>query len=221
MNTKPVCILLATLLALGLGVYVILGGSGNTEQVIAGDANTSGVAACELSVKRGKSLDEVAIGAVAAFRPIDLPLDMSYISFSDESGNARTLAEWRGQTVLFNLWATWCPPCRAEMPWFEELQVKKGSEKFQVLPVSIDLGDVSKPRKFYQEAGLTKLPFMHDNTMEAFQSLKRKAVALGMPTTLLVDVNGCALGVLNGPAHWNSPDAERLIDAAVALPELS
>ena len=57
------------------------------------------------------------------------------------------------------------------MPWFEELQVKKGSEAFQVLPVSIDLGDAAKPKQFYADTGLKELPFMHDNTMESFQSL--------------------------------------------------
>ncbi|MEM9277340.1 MAG: TlpA disulfide reductase family protein [Pseudomonadota bacterium] len=221
MNTKPVIFVFAALIAIGLGVYVMFGGSGNTDQAIAGNADTHSGGSCELSVARGKQLDQSAIGAVAAFRPVDEPLDVGYISFVDGAGNPKTLAEWRGQTVLFNLWATWCPPCREEMPWFEELQVKKGSDKFQVLPVSIDIGDSSKPKQFYEDTGLKELPFMHDNTTEAFQSLKKKAVALGMPTTLLVDTNGCALGVLNGPAHWNSPDAETLIDAALALPDLS
>ncbi|MEM7214707.1 MAG: TlpA disulfide reductase family protein [Pseudomonadota bacterium] len=220
MNIRSLIFITAALFVAGIGVYVMYGIPGNTDQSIAGNVDTSGAASCELSVARGKSLDQSALGAVAAFRPISEPVDVGYISFVDAAGNPKTLAEWRGQTVLFNLWATWCPPCREEMPWFEELQAKKGSDKFQVLPVSIDLGDASKPKRFYEETGLKALPFMHDNTMEAFQSLKKKAIALGMPTTLLVDTNGCALGVINGPAHWNSPDAEVLIDAAIGLPEL-
>ncbi|MEM7068423.1 MAG: TlpA disulfide reductase family protein [Pseudomonadota bacterium] len=220
MNTKPVLLIVGALVALGLGVYVMFGGSGNLAQKFAGNALADSAASCELSAARGKELDVAAIGAVAAFRAIDEPLDVSYISFVDIQGEPKTLADWKGKTVLFNLWATWCPPCREEMPWFEELQVKKGGDQFQVLPVSIDLGDAAKPRQFYEETGLKELPFMHDSSMEAFHSLKKKAVALGMPTTLLVDTNGCALGVLNGPAHWNSPDAERLIDAAIGLPEL-
>lgn len=220
MNTKPLLFGLLALVAIGIGVYVILGGSGNTQSQIAGGESGAEAANCALSAERGKTLDAVAIGGMAAFRPIDEPLDVSYISFVDAEGNPKSLGDWRGRTVLFNLWATWCPPCREEMPWFEELQIEKGSGKFQVLPVSIDLGNDSKPKQFYQDTGLKELPFMHDGTMEAFQSLKKKAVALGMPTTLLVDTNGCALGVLNGPAHWSGPDAIKLIDAAVNLPEL-
>ena len=219
MKTKPVLLFLTAVIAIALGVYVMFGGSGNTVLNLAGNS-TNAKASCELSVTRGKELDPFATGSLAAFRPIDEPVDLGYISFVDAEGKPKTLADWRGKTVLFNLWATWCPPCREEMPWFEELQVKKGGAAFQVLPVSIDLGDSAKPKQFYKDTGLKALPFMHDSSMEAFQSLKKKAIALGMPTTLLVDTNGCALGVLNGPAAWDSPDAERLIDAALALPKL-
>ncbi len=217
MKTKPVLLAFAVLIVVVVGVYVIFGGSGNTVKLFASNSTAQTGASCELSVERGKSLYDVATGAAAAYRPIEEPLDVTYLSFVDGDGKPRNLAEWRGKTVLFNLWATWCPPCREEMPWFEELQVEKGGDNFQVLPVSIDLGDASKPKQFYADTGLKALPFMHDNSMQTFQSLKKKAVALGMPTTLLVDTNGCALGVLNGPAHWNSPDAKRLIDAAIAL----
>ena len=219
MKTKPVLLIATMLIAVAVGVYVMFDRYGNTDRGFATATDAQGPR-CELSVNRGKTLNAATTGAVAAFRPIDEPLDLGYITFVDKDGKPRNLTEWRGRTVLFNLWATWCPPCREEMPWFEELQVKKGSEAFQVLPVSIDLGDAAKPKQFYADTGLKELPFMHDNTMESFQSLKKKAVALGMPTTLLVDTNGCAMGVLNGPAHWNSPDAERLIDAALALPPL-
>ncbi|MEM9332421.1 MAG: TlpA disulfide reductase family protein [Pseudomonadota bacterium] len=222
MNSKPIILTVAGLFALGIGVYVMFAGSGNTTlPAIAGNVNIGSGATCEASVERGKSVDSIAVGDVAAFRPLEAPLDLTYISFVDGDGNAKSLADWRGKTVLFNLWATWCPPCREEMPWFEALQLEKGGDSFQVVPVSIDLGDAAKPKQFYEETGLKALPFLHDNTMEAFQSLRKKAVALGMPTTLLVDRNGCGMGVLNGPAHWNSPDAHKLIDAVLALPELS
>ncbi|MEM7289716.1 MAG: TlpA disulfide reductase family protein, partial [Pseudomonadota bacterium] len=163
MKTKPLLFGLLALFAIGLGVYVIPGGYGNMQSQIA----ESETASCALSLERGKTLDAVAVDGMAAFRPIDEPLDVSYISFVDAEGNAKNLGDWKGQTVLFNLWATWCPPCREEMPWFEELQVKKGGKDFQVLPVSIDLGDPAKPKQFYQETGLKELPFMHDSSMEA------------------------------------------------------
>jgi len=222
MNAKPIFLVVAGLITVAVGVYVMLNTSGNTpSEVVLGQADNAVGANCALSQERGKSLDSSAVGQVAAFRPLDEPLDLTEINFKDENGNAKTLADWNNQFVLFNLWATWCPPCREEMPWFEELQVKKGGDDFQVVPVSIDLGDPAKPRQFYEETGLEALPFLHDSTMEAFQSLKKKAVALGMPTTLLVDTNGCGLGVLNGPAHWASQDAINLIDATIALAEIN
>ena len=168
-------------------------------------------------MQRGKTLNEAATGQLAAFRPLDDPLDMKELAFYDRDGNAMSLAEWNGKFVLFNLWATWCPPCREEMPWLDEMEAKRGGDNFQVVPVSIDIGDGTKPKQFYEQAGLKHLPFMQDGTSQIFFDLKKKAVALGMPTTLIVDTNGCGLGVLNGPAHWASPDAYKLIDATLAL----
>ncbi|MDJ0613909.1 MAG: redoxin family protein [Rhizobiaceae bacterium] len=213
--------LAAIALSIGVGVYGILGTSGNTSGEYAQNSDTDIAAPnCPASMARGKELDPLATGDIAAFRALDEPLDLTEIKFVDDQGNPKTLADWKGKTVLFNLWATWCPPCREEMPYFETLQTTKGGDTFQVVPVSIDLGDAAKPKAFYAQTGLKEIPFLHDNTMNAFHDLKKKAVALGMPTTLLVDTNGCGLGVLNGPAKWDGPDAIKLIDAAIALPKL-
>ena len=216
MKTKPTFLTLVALVAVGLGIYVMLDGSGNTGVAIASAETRE--ESCKLSVERGKSIDSAATGDVAAYRAVDEPLDMTTITFKDVDGNEKTLADWDGRFVLFNLWATWCPPCREEMPFLEELETKRGGEKFQVVPVSVDQGTSDKPREFMDSINVKAMPFLQDNTMEAFHSLRKKGVALGMPTTLLVDTNGCALGVLNGPAHWASPDAIRLIDAALELP---
>ena len=222
MNIKPIFLSIIVAAALGLGIYFMLGGNGNTpvEQASAlGEVTRE--QACTLSAERGKSINAAAAGDLAAFRSVDDPLDMiATISFKDVDGNPKTLADWSGRYVLLNLWATWCPPCREEMPWLEELEVTKGSEKFQVVPVSIDQGDKEKPLNFLNSIGIKAMPFMHDETMNAFHNLRKKGVALGMPTTLLVDTNGCALGVLNGPAHWASDDAKALIDAALGLGEV-
>lgn len=217
MNIKPVLLIVGGLLVFGIGVYVMLAGSGNTDASQIAATGGEQPRSCSSAVELGKKLDPLATGQIASFRGIDEPLDLTEISFVDREGNPKTIGDWKGQLVLFNLWATWCPPCREEMPWFEELQQAKGGERFQVLPVSIDLGDASKPLQFYEEEGLEDLPFMHDNTMEAFQILKKRAVALGMPTTLLVDDYGCAVGVLNGPAHWSSPDAMMFVDKAISM----
>ncbi|MEL7428485.1 MAG: TlpA family protein disulfide reductase [Pseudomonadota bacterium] len=218
MKQKLPLILGIVAVLLGVGLYGMFALSGNNSDDTL--AAIPGGAGCAASLDRGKTLDPLATGDVAAFRALDEPLDLSGITYVDAQGKPGSLADWKGKILLFNLWATWCPPCREEMPYFESLQVEKAGDTFAVVPVSIDLGDAAKPKAFYAETGLKELPFFHDNTMEAFQQLKRKAVALGMPTTLLVDRNTCGLGVLNGPAQWAGPDAIRLIDAAIALPDL-
>lgn len=217
MKTKPVLFKFILALTLGLGIYAINGLSGNID--IAHAASEDRAASCSLSYERGKELDPIAVGDVAAFRALNEPIDMTYVSFNDRDGNPMSLADWKGKYVLFNLWATWCPPCRAEMPLFNSLEEKKGGDDFAVVPVSIDHVD-ENPRDFYEFKKLDKLPFLQDATMNAFHSLRKKGVALGMPTTILIDKNGCGLGVLVGPAHWDSPDAINLINATLALPAL-
>lgn len=156
-----------------------------------------------------------AKGELAAFQPVDRSIDLTEIPFKDKDGKTVTLADWKGRTVLLNLWATWCPPCIREMPSLQKLQVELGGDNFEVVPVSIDLGDDSKPKAFYKKIGLTQLPFYADSTMEIFNTLKKKNLAFGMPTTILIDKEGCSVGVLNGPAEWASNDAFELIKSAL------
>lgn len=219
MKTKSILLTLFAAVVLGSGVYAILGGYGNTPF---GEATAqTREESCALSVERGKLIDAAATGDVAAYRAVQDPLDMTTaIKFKDKDGNNKTLADWAGRTVLLNLWATWCPPCREEMPYLEELELTKGGDDFQVVPVSVDQGTIDKPLEFLNSIDVKAMPFMQDNTMDAFHSLRKKGVALGMPTTLLVDTNGCALGVLNGPAHWASDDAKALIDTALNLEKI-
>ena len=150
-------------------------------------------------------------------RMLDDPIDVSGLAFKDTEGSPVTLADWNGRVVLFNLWATWCAPCRAEMPALEELEAKYGGNDFQVVPVSVDLGDDAKPKGFYQEINLKKLPFFHDGKMNLFNTMKKQGLAIGMPVTLLVDQNSCARAVLNGPAEWASDDAVNFIKTAIRL----
>lgn len=205
---------------LSAGIYAIYGTSGN-QQGNTVSANLSGDARCQLNEEKIAAIDASAVGDVAGFRGIEEPLDMTFFSFQDGDGNTKTLADWKGKTVLFNLWATWCKPCREEMPLFQELQVQRGGESFEVVPLSVDQGSDEKPKDFYKEIGLDQLPFLHDGTVKSLFDLKKKGVAPGMPTTILVDKNGCGLGVLPGAAHWSSPDALHLIDTALRLEKSS
>jgi thiol-disulfide isomerase/thioredoxin len=126
-----------------------------------------------------------------------------------------TLADMRGRAVLLNLWATWCAPCRKEMPALDELQAAFGGPEFEVAAINIDTRNLEKPRAWLAEHNIAKLAYYADPEAKVFQDLKRVGQAVGMPTTLLIDAKGCQLGVLHGPAEWASPDAKKLIAAAL------
>ena len=127
-----------------------------------------------------------------------------------------TLADHAGKTVLLNLWATWCAPCRAEMPALDALQKEKGGNAFEVVAVNVDAGDDTKPRKFLKEIGVETLGFYRDPTIALFNEAKTRGLALGLPVTMLIDGDGCLVAHMNGPAEWSSPDAKRLVEAALA-----
>lgn len=193
-------------LAIAAGIYGIGRWSGN-----AGLAN-----ACPDTGARVAALKGANVGEVAAFGLEDQPVPIGDIAFADGEGRERTLAEWKGRTVLLNLWATWCVPCREEMPALKQLQQALGGPQFEVVAVSIDIGDDAKPRKFYADNDLAGLAFHHDGSLAVFNALKKKGLAFGLPTSLLVDGDGCVMGKVAGPAEWASPDAKNLIGKAIA-----
>ena len=117
--------------------------------------------------------------------------------------------------MLLNLWATWCVPCRKEMPALDALQTRLGGDKFEVVAVNIDTRNLDKPKAWLQEVGIRQLGYYADPSAKVFQDLKAVGKAFGMPTTLLIDPQGCELGTLAGPAEWASEDAVKLIEAAL------
>jgi len=177
--------------------------------------NAGGDAACRPAVTLAKKLAPFARGEVAAVNVASKPLKLPDLSFQDASGKPMTLAAWRGRTVLLNLWATWCVPCRKEMPTLDALQAKLGGPDFEVVAINIDTRDPGKPKTFLSEIGVQKLAYYADPDAKAFQDLKAIGRAFGMPTTLLVDQHGCELGTIAGPAEWASDDALKLVRAAL------
>ena len=139
---------------------------------------------------------------------------MPAVQLTDPDGKTLALADTKGKPVLLNLWATWCAPCRAEMPALNALEKEKGGDTFEVVAVNVDTGGDEKPKKFLSEIGVDTLKLYRDNTMNVFNDLKTRGLALGLPVTLLVDGDGCLLAHMNGPAEWASPDAAKLIEAA-------
>lgn len=198
-------------LAVGAGLYAFSGSDDNGENAVAGlDGGT-----CAVDQALRTKLDTVAGGDVAAFKALDRPFSVASFAFNNKAGEAKTLGDWEGKTVLFNLWATWCAPCRAEMPALDALNKDLGGDKFEVIPVSVDLGEPDKPQKFYTDIGLKSVGFFHDPELATLNTLKKNGLAFGLPATLLVNGKGCVLGTLNGPAEWAGEDAKKLIQTAL------
>src|SRR5471032_3406509 len=149
--------------------------------------NASGDPACRPAVAISSKIAPLAHGEVAALTMATTPLRLPDLAFEDADGKPRKLSDWRGRTVLVNLWATWCVPCRKEMPALEALQTRLGGPKFEVVAVNIDTRDPEKPKTFLKDANLTKLSFFSDQKAKVFQDLKSVGRALGMPTSVLVD----------------------------------
>ena len=171
---------------------------------------------CAATPALGAAIEPHLTGDVAAMLVRDTPENLSALTFNDGSGTAITMADTGGRLRLVNLWATWCAPCREEMPWLEALQVARGGGDFEVVAISVDGGSDDKPRAFLDEIGVDDLAFYHDPTIGVFNDLRREGLALGLPVTLLIDDDDCVIANMNGPAHWASPDAFALIDAALA-----
>ena len=160
-------------------------------------------------------LKPLAKGEVAALQVRDTPEPLRDLSFNAPDGRGMKLSDLRGKAVLLNLWATWCAPCRHEMPALGRLQAALGSKDFEVVAVNIDTRNFDKPKAFLEEVKVTTLAYYADPSARIFQDLKAAGRAFGMPTTLLIDKNGCELATLAGPAEWDSPDALAFIRAAL------
>jgi thiol-disulfide isomerase/thioredoxin len=177
--------------------------------------NAAGDAACRGAVDVAHKIAPLAQGEVAALTVATAPLRLPDLAFDDAEGKPRKLSDWRGKTVLVNLWATWCVPCRKEMPALDSLQTKLGGKDFEVVAINIDTRDPDKPRNFLKDAKLTRLGYFNDQNAKVFQDLKNIGKALGMPTSVLVDGQGCEIATIAGPAEWASDDAIKLIKAAM------
>jgi thiol-disulfide isomerase/thioredoxin len=181
--------------------------------------NRAGDAQCRPAVETAGQIAPLAHGEVAGVVVASRPLLIPDLAFHDASGSERRLSQWRGRTVLLNLWATWCIPCRKEMPALDQLQATLGSPQFEVVSINIDTRDADKPRAWLKEVGVTRLGYYADSSAKVFQDLKLVGRAIGMPTTVLVNPQGCEIGTIAGPAEWASEDALKLVRAALKQPQ--
>jgi len=181
--------------------------------------NASVAKECPVQQGAAAAIAEAAKGELAALNGTGEGRGYASMTFKDAAGTPMSIADFKGKALLVNFWASWCVPCREEMPALDALATKYNSDDFMVLPINLDIGEGgnAKAQTFLNEGKFANLPLYADNTFAAFERLKQEAVAIGLPATLLLDESGCELAVLQGPAEWNTPDGEAVIEALLAL----
>jgi thiol-disulfide isomerase/thioredoxin len=146
------------------------------------------------------------------FAERQVPSELPSVAFRDGDGRQRTLADFRGKVVLLNVWATWCLPCRKEVPSLDRLQARLGSNDFEVVALSVDRGGVEAVRRFYNSNGIQHLAIEVDSSAEAQGEL---GIA-GLPTTLLIDRQTREIGRFVGAGDWDSSEATAFLMTVIA-----
>jgi thiol-disulfide isomerase/thioredoxin len=183
-----------------------------------GTGPLSGSGECRAAGGLSARLAPLARGEVAALAVLSAPKPAPAIAFNDPDGRPTNLAALNGKVRLVNVWATWCIPCRQEMPALDQLQAELGGADFQVVAVNVDTRNLERPKTWLEENGVRRLAYYADPTGKVMQVLQRSGELVGLPTSILVDRDGCEIAVLKGPAEWASADAKTFIAAALARP---
>lgn len=163
----------------------------------------------ETPVQPSKIRQSEASTGLEKFVRVAEPQSVPDLAFNDADGKPRRLSEWRGKAVLLNLWATWCAPCKTEMPSLDRLQAKLGADQVTVLALSTDRSGLKEPAAFFAKQGISHLGLYNDDTAEANVRMK----AEGLPLTVILDTEGMERARLLGPADWDSPEAVAKIES--------
>ena len=199
---------LAVLAVLGIAVlaFVLYGKTGGSGNQAAGE--------CRDSTQKSASLSPLIKGDIAALRLLKTSRPAPELEFDGPNGPVK-LADFKGRTVLFNLWATWCVPCRTEMPSLDRLQSSLGGGVFTVVALNMDTRNIEKVPQWMKENEIAALSLYTDQQGKAFQALRKEGLVTGLPTTLLVDDKGCLLAEMAGPAEWAGAEAVAVLKAVV------
>ncbi len=177
------------------------------------NAGATDLGAAGLSAADRATLKELRGGDMAKLIVHDVPRDRIAETFRDLYGNPITLADYSGKVVLLNIWATWCPPCRAEMPSLDRLAGEMEGPDFALIALSTDRGGVERVAQFFDEMQIENLDIMHDRS----GNFGRQAGVLGLPVTLLLDREGREIGRILGEADWNSPEAKAILNRVIEM----
>jgi len=179
------------------------------------DAGTAAANGCGTAKPVADRLKPLARGELAAVGVSNAPKPPPEIAFVGSDGQDRSLGGFKGKTILVNLWATWCVPCRQEMPALDKLQAELGGPDFEVVAINVDTRNPDKPKAWLQENGVHNLIYYADPTGKLLQTLQKSGHVVGLPTTFVVDASGCEVALLKGPAEWASPEAFAFVRTAL------
>lgn len=189
-------------LAIAAGAYGIYGFEGSPrKQEVA-----------ESVVPAGGFSKALLTGPMAGFVIYPKRRNIAAFSFSNDKGETLDLSKWKGRVVLLNLWATWCAPCRKEMPDLAKLQTLLGGPDFEVVALSLDRKGLAASQAFLKDIGATSLSAYVEPEGKTLMAVQ----ALGLPATILVDRNGKEAGRVLGPLEWASPEALAMVKALLA-----
>lgn len=152
---------------------------------------------------------------VGDFSPIDPPLPTPKEDFQDQLGARLTLADFRGDVVVLNFWASWCAPCVAEMPTLDALQGSMGAEGLKVVAISLDREGIKKAAPFFRRTGVKNLTLYTDRLSDLFQELGGSV----LPTTFILDRDGQLVQKFIGPINWNGPRVREVLQPYLASPK--
>ena len=196
--------------AIGFGAVFVMARGGDNNP-FSTSKQTSPSAVAQVAPAAASEINSLSQGEMTKFVFKKEPEPIGEVKFVDGTGANRTLAEFKGRVVLMNIWATWCVPCRKEMPALDKLQAALGSDKFEVVAMSVDRAGVAASAKFLESINVTSLKLYADPTARLNGVLK----VFAMPSSILIDAQGREVGRLLGEADWNSDDAKKLIKSVI------
>lgn len=154
-----------------------------------------------------ENLSALLTGEMQNFSPNETPRPFKDFTFLNADGEDERISNYKGKVILVNFWATWCGPCKKEMPSLDRLQGELGGEEFEVLAIGQDLQGMEKVQNFFEKRNIKNLAALNDSTVKS----GRSAGVFGLPASILLNREGEEVGRLIGPAEWDSPEAKALI----------
>jgi thiol-disulfide isomerase/thioredoxin len=162
------------------------------------------------ATKPGKC--DVAFRTLKGFQATTTTESTTGQPFINLQGVQKTLADYLGQGIVLNLWATWCVPCVKEMPQLDRLKKKISVDEIEVLAISVDRAGTPIVKRFFHLNGISNLDVLADRSGEILQETKTR----GLPTTLLINAKGFEIGRVQGILEWDAPKVVKILRECLA-----